>query len=63
MAGRLLTVKQAAAITNYSEAYFRKLIWLRRIDTVRFGKRTLRIPAGAIDAMIQASTEIGRAHV
>ncbi len=56
MVNVLLTVKQASALTNYSEAYFRKLIAGCRIDTVRFGKRTLRIPAAAIYAMIDAGT-------
>lgn len=56
MAGTLLTVKQAAVMTSYSEAYFRKLIWQRRIETVRFGNRTLRIPLVAINAMIAAGT-------
>ena len=53
---KLLTCKQAALLTGYSVAYWRKRIGLRNIDIVRLGKRTVRIPVAAVETLIANST-------
>jgi excisionase family DNA binding protein len=52
---KYLTCKQTADLTGYSEAYWRKKIWLREIETVRLG-RSVRIPLAAIEALLAANT-------
>lgn len=51
----LLTCRQASTLTGLSEAFWRKKIWLREIETVRFG-RAVRIPASAVEGLIASGT-------
>jgi excisionase family DNA binding protein len=51
----LLTVGQASTLTGLSEAFWRKKIWLREIETVRLG-RAVRIPTSVVEAMIADGT-------
>lgn len=53
--GKLLTVEQAAERLGTSVRFPRRLIAERRITFVRVG-RHVRIPEGALDALIEAGT-------
>lgn len=49
---RLVTVQEAARLTERKVATWRKDIFLRKVPVVRIG-RQVRIPFSAIQAMIQ----------
>ncbi|MCX6501148.1 MAG: helix-turn-helix domain-containing protein [Microbacterium sp.] len=51
----LLTVAEAAAYTNTSERFARRLVSDRRVPVVKLGKH-VRIPRTALDAFIAANT-------
>jgi excisionase family DNA binding protein len=51
----LLTCRQASDLTGFSEAYWRKKIYLREIQIVRIG-RSVRIPASTIEMLIASGT-------
>jgi len=50
---RLLTVQQAAEQLGLREATIRKLIFQRRIDTVRPSVRAVRVPESAIKKILE----------
>jgi hypothetical protein len=54
----LLTCRQASEITGFSEAYWRKRIWLGSVDVVRIG-RAVRIPASVIENLIASGSVPG----
>lgn len=51
---KLLTVQQAAEQLGLREATIRKLIFQRRIDTVRPSVRAVRVPQSAIEKILAA---------
>jgi excisionase family DNA binding protein len=51
----LLTVAEAAAYTNTSERFARRLVSDRRVPVVKLGKH-VRIPRTALDEYIAANT-------
>jgi excisionase family DNA binding protein len=50
---KLLTVQQAAEQLGLREATVRKLIFQRRIDTVRPSVRAVRVPESAIKKILE----------
>ena len=50
---KLLTVQQAAEQLGLREATVRKLIFQRRIDTVRPSVRAVRIPESAVRKILE----------
>jgi excisionase family DNA binding protein len=50
---KLLTVQQAAERLGLREATVRKLIFQRRIDTVRPSVRAVRVPESAIKKILE----------
>lgn len=50
---KLLTVQQAAEQLGLREATVRKLIFQRRIDTVRPSVRAVRVPESAIRKILE----------
>jgi excisionase family DNA binding protein len=50
---RLLTVQQAAEQLGLREATIRKLIFQRRIDTVRPSVRAVRVPESAVRRILE----------
>ena len=53
MGEKLLTVQQAAERLGLREATVRKLIFQRRIDTVRPSVRAVRVPESAIKKILE----------
>jgi excisionase family DNA binding protein len=52
----LLTVQQAAALLGLKESTIRAWLLRRRIEAVRVGRRAIRIPASAVQRIIEAGT-------
>lgn len=50
---KMLTVQQAAEQLGLREATIRKLIFQRRIDTVRPSVRAVRVPESAIKKILE----------
>ena len=50
---KLLTVQQAAEQLGLREATIRKMIFQRRIDTVRPSVRAVRVPESAIKKILE----------
>lgn len=50
---KLLTVQQAAERLGLREATVRKLIFQRRIDTVRPSVRAVRVPESAVKKILE----------
>ncbi len=53
--GRMLTCEEAAHRLGVRVSTVRRMIWEKRIDTVRPTKRSVRIPEASIDALLQGN--------
>ncbi len=53
MHGKLLTVSQVAEALSLKPSTIRRMIYERRIDTVRPSRRSVRIPEGVVIAILE----------
>ena len=52
---KLYTVEEAALATNMSSAFWRQLVWQKKVKFMKIG-RSIRIPQSTIDQLLEQAT-------